>query len=220
VKRTALIALVLAALAPAAAFADGDPASDVLLAQDVYYPYAPKVSNPLKVALDGLAKRVRADGYPMKVALIEDPSDLGAYPNLFGDVQSYANLLSKEIAFNARPHLLVVMPTGFGGDNLGDKVDGALAGIKVDQEAKSDGLAQAALVAVAKLATANGHTTPVPAAARTSLKASHASSSRSTPSVLIYGGPVLLALIAVGGLLWVGRRRENEEAPQDAAPPD
>ena len=219
-KRTALIALVLAALAPAAAFADGDPASDVLLAQDVYYPYAPKVSNPLKVALDGLAKRVRADGYPMKVALIEDPSDLGAYPNLFGDVQSYANLLSKEIAFNARPHLLVVMPTGFGGDNLGDKVDGALAGIKVDQEAKSDGLAQAALVAVAKLATANGHTTPVPAAARTSLKASHASSSRSTPSVLIYGGPVLLALIAVGGLLWVGRRRENEEAPQDAAPPD
>jgi len=220
VRRTALIALVLAALAPAAAFADGDPASDVLLAQDVYYPYAPKVSNPLKVALDGLAKRVRADGYPMKVALIEDPSDLGAYPNLFGDVQSYANLLSKEIAFNARPHLLVVMPTGFGGDNLGDKVDGALAGIKVDQEAKSDGLAQAALVAVAKLATANGHTTPVPAAARTSLKASHASSSRSTPSVLIYGGPVLLALIAVGGLLWVGRRRENEEAPQDAAPPD
>lgn len=219
-RRTALIALVLAALAPAAAFADGDPASDVLLAQDVYYPYAPKVSNPLKVALDGLAKRVRADGYPMKVALIEDPSDLGAYPNLFGDVQSYANLLSKEIAFNARPHLLVVMPTGFGGDNLGDKVDGALAGIKVDQEAKSDGLAQAALVAVAKLATANGHTTPVPAAARTSLKASHASSSRSTPSVLIYGGPVLLALIAVGGLLWVGRRRENEEAPQDAAPPD
>lgn len=219
-RRAALIALVLAVLSPAGAFADGDPASDVLLAQDVYYPYAPKVSNPLKVALDGLAKRVRADGYPMKVALIEDPSDLGAYPNLFGDVQSYANLLSKEIAFNARPHLLVVMPTGFGGDNLGDKVDGALAGIKVDQEAKSDGLAQAALVAVAKLATANGHTTPVPAAARTSLKASHASSSRSTPSVLIYGGPVLLALIAVGGLLWVGRRRENEEAPQDAAPPD
>jgi hypothetical protein len=210
VRRAALIAFVLVALSPAAAVADGDPASDVLLAQDVYYPYAPKVSKPLKDALDGLAKRVRADGYPMKVALIEAPSDLGAYPSLFGDVQSYANLLAREIAFNSKPHLLVVMPTGFGGNNLGDKVDSALAGIKVDQAAKSDGLAQAALVAVAKLATSNGHPTPIPPAARTSLKASNASSNRSTPSVLIYGGPVLLAILAVGGLLWVGRRRESE----------
>jgi hypothetical protein len=210
-RRAAVLALALAALAPAAASADGDPASDVLLAQDVYYPYAPKVSKPLTLALDGLLKRVRADGYPMKVALIEAPSDLGAYPSLFGDVQSYANLLSKEIAYNAKPHLLVVMPTGFGGDNLGPKVDSALAGIKVDQAAKSDGLAQGALVAVARLATSNGHPTPVPPQAHSALKASKASSGRSTPSVLIYGGPVLLAIIAVGGLLWVGRRREPTE---------
>jgi hypothetical protein len=223
VRRLALLTLVLAALTPAAASADGDPASDVLLAQDVYYPYAPKVSKPLTLALDGLLKRVRADGFAMKVALIEAPSDLGAYPNLFGDVQSYANLLSREIAFNAKPHLLVVMPTGFGGDNLGNKVDSALAGIKVDQAAKSDGLAQAALIAVARVASSNGHPTPVPAQARGALKASHASSSRSTPSVIVYGGPVLLAIIAVGALLWVGRRRGEEEeeqkAPPDAAPP-
>jgi hypothetical protein len=224
VRRLALLALVLLAVAPAAARADGDPASDVLLAQDVYYPYAPKVSKSLTLALDGLLKRVRAAGYPMKVALIQAPADLGAYPNLFGDTQSYANLLAKEISYNAKPHLLVVMPTGFGGDNLGDNVDSALAGIKVDQAAKSDGLAQAALLAVAKLATSNGHPTPVPAAARGALKASTSSSKRSTPSVLIYGGPVLLAIIAVGGLLWAGRRREDEvaeeqEAPRDAAPP-
>ena len=209
-RRLALLACVFAVLAPAAARADGDPASDVLLAQDVYYPYAPKVSKPLTLALDGLLKRVRADGYPMKVALIQAPADLGAYPSLFGDTQSYANLLAKEIAFNAKPHLLVVMPTGFGGDNLGDKVDSALAAIKVDQAAKSDGLAQAALVAVARLATANGHPTPVPPEAHAALKASKASSNRSTPSLLIYGGPVLLAILAVGGLLWVGRRRETE----------
>lgn len=208
-RRAALIALALLAVAPAAAPADGDPASDVLLAQDVYYPYAPKVSKPLTAALDGLLKRVRASGYPMKVALIEAPSDLGAYPSLFGDVQSYANLLSKEIAYNSKPHLVVVMPTGFGGDNLGAKVDSALAGVRIDQAAQSDGLAQAALVAVARLATANGHPTPVPPQARAALSASKASSKRSTPSLLIYGGPVLLALIAVGGLIWVGRRRER-----------
>jgi hypothetical protein len=210
-RRVALLALALLAFVPAAACADGDPASDVLLAQDVYYPYAPKVSKPLTSALDGLLKRVRAAGYPMKVALIQAPSDLGAYPNLFGDTQNYANLLAKEIAYNSRPHLLVVMPTGFGGDNLGAKVDSALAGIRIDQAAKSDGLAQAALVAVARLATANGHATPVPAAAHAVLIASKASSKRSTPSLLIYGGPVVLAILAVAALLWVGRRRTENE---------
>jgi hypothetical protein len=164
--RRAALALAVLALLPSAAAADGDPASDVLLAQDVYYPYAPKVSRPLTTALNTLLKRVRAGGYPMKVALIETPADLGAYPNLFGDEQRYANLLLPEISFNAHPHLLVVMPSGFAGNNLGPKVDSALRGITIDQAAKSDGLAQAALAAVARIATANGHPTPVPAAAR------------------------------------------------------
>jgi hypothetical protein len=199
-------------LLPAAAVADGDPASDVLLAQDVYYPYAPKVSPQMTKALNGLLGRVRKSGYPMKVALIQTPSDLGAYPNLFGDTQNYANLLAKEIAFNAHPHLLVVMPSGFGGDNLGSNVDSALKGIKVDDAAKSDGLVQAALAAVARIATANGHETAVPPEATAALSASKASSKRSTPSVLVYGGPVLVALIAVGALIWVGRRKEREDA--------
>jgi hypothetical protein len=210
-RRAALLAVAVLALAPAAALADGDPASDVLLAQDVYYPYAPKVSPRLTTALNTLAKRVRAAGYPMKVALIEAPSDLGAYPNLFGDTQSYANLLAKEIAFNSRPHLLVVMPSGFAGDNLGAKVDSALNGVPIDQPAKSDGLAKAALAAVARIASSNGHPTPVPPEAKVAVAASKSSSKRSTPSLLVYGGPVLLVLIAVGVLLVVSRRRDDEE---------
>jgi hypothetical protein len=213
-RRAALLALAVLALAPAAAPADGDPASDVLLAQDVYYPYAPKVSPQLTTALNALMKRVRKAGYPMKVALIEAPSDLGAYPNLFGDTQSYANLLAKEIAFNSRPHLLVVMPSGFAGDNLGAKVDSALNGIEIDQAAKSDGLTKAALAAAARIATANGHPTPVPPEAKAAVPASKSSSKRSTPSLLVYGGPVLLVLIAVGVLLVVSRRREDDEEPE------
>jgi hypothetical protein len=209
-RRAALIALAALSLLPAAASADGDPASDVLLAQDVYYPYAPKASPQMSKALNGLLVRVRRAGYPMKVALIQTPADLGAYPNLFGDTQSYANLLAKEIAFNSRPHLLTVMPTGFGGDNLGANVDAALKGIKIDEAAKTDGLIQAALAAVARIATANGHQTPVPPQASAALGASKASSKRSTPSVLVYGGPVLLTLIAIGVLIVVGRRREQE----------
>jgi hypothetical protein len=209
-RRAAVLALALLAALPALAPADGDPASDVLLAQDAYYPYAPKVAPPLATALDDLLKRVRAAGYPMKVALIQTQADLGAYPNLFGDAQSYANLLAKEISFNAKPHLLVVMPTGFAGDNLGPKVDQALSGLKVDQAAKSDGLVTSALAAVAKLATANGHPTPIPAAAGTKVAASSASSKRSTPSLLIYGSPVLLVALAVGALLYTSRKREDD----------
>ena len=214
-RRAALLSLALFALLPAAAGADGDPASDVLLAQDVYYPYAPKVSKPLTTALDTLMKRVRKAGYPMKVALIETPADLGAYPNLFGDTQSYANLLAKEIAFNSHPHLLIVMPSGFAGDNLGAKVDSALKGITVDDAAKSDGLAQAALAAVARIASANGRPTPVPPEAAATVSASKASSKRSTPSLLVYGGPVLLVLIAVGVLLFVSRRNEDDEEAEE-----
>ena len=43
-RRALLTAVLIAALAiPAAARADGDPASDVLLLQDAYLPYSPAV---------------------------------------------------------------------------------------------------------------------------------------------------------------------------------
>jgi len=59
-RRAALVALAVLALLPAAAAADGDPASDVLLAQDVYYPYAPKVSKPMSTALIAVGRRREA----------------------------------------------------------------------------------------------------------------------------------------------------------------
>ena len=41
--------------------------------------------------------------------------------------------------------------------------------------------------------------------------ASQGSSKRSTPSLLVYGGPLALVIVAVLGLLFVSRRREDEE---------
>ncbi|MCW2968500.1 MAG: hypothetical protein JWM71_2272 [Solirubrobacteraceae bacterium] len=162
-RATALLCLVGLLCAPAAALADGDPASDVLLIQDVYLPYSPQPSKPLAKALTGLVASVKRAGYPMKVALIETRGDLGAYPELFGQQQRYAKLLASEIVFRVHhPHLLVVMASGFGALNLGPKATGLLRRIKVDQGAQSDGLVSAALQAVAKVASANGHPTQVP----------------------------------------------------------
>ena len=121
------------------------------------------------------------------------------------------------------------MPTGFGGDNLGANVDAALKGIKIDEAAKSDGLIQAALVAVARVATSNGHPTPVPPEAKATLSASKSSSERSTPSVLVDGGPALLALIAVGAdlgsaagartrTLLGGHERQDEGVGEEVVP--
>ena len=215
-----LLALALLVTAPPAAQADGDPASDFLLQQDVFYPYAPKTDPRLRKALDGLLARVRKNGYPMKVALIQSASDLGASANLFNNPQNYANLLASELqtithgqSKTEQLHLLVVFPSGFTGSGLGDKVDTALTGVNVDTEAQSDGLAQAALAAVAKLATANGVRTPVPPEANVKLAARKESTKRSGPNPLVFIAPVLLV---VGAALLAGRLAARRDRQAEA----
>jgi hypothetical protein len=154
-------AVVLALLLglPAPAGANGDPPSDALLAADVYLPFTPPTSDGAARALLALARRTRADGWPIKVAVVATPSDLGDVANLFTRPQDYANFLSPEIG---RPRLLVVTPVGFGGQKLGAHVDDALAGLQPVQ-AGDDRLERQALTAVARLAAADGHRVAVPA---------------------------------------------------------
>src|SRR4051812_17476135 len=115
VRRLLLLLLLLVpAAAPQAARADGDPASDVLLLQDAYYPYPPGIPVPLQKTITELLKTTRKAGFPLKVAIIADPKDLGAVPQYFGKPQEYAPFLQSEIAFNSKKPLLVVMPVGYG----------------------------------------------------------------------------------------------------------
>jgi hypothetical protein len=221
-RALALAVVALLAAAPTAR-ADGDPASDVLLQADVFFPYAPATSPALAKALEGLLQRTRQGGYPMKVALIASAGDLGAYPQMFNAPQEYASLLASELPNNPhgkkssraelRPHLLVVMPGGFGGDNLGDAVDAALAPVTIESAAQADGLAKAALAAVARIATANGHETPVPPEASTKLAETTKSTDRGSGTpVWIFIAPVLLV---VAGAVVAGRiatRRSQEAA--------
>src|SRR4051812_46517047 len=94
----------------------------------------------------------------MKVAMIQTAGDLGAYPELLGKTDKYAKLLEREIVFKVKkPHLLVVMPKGLAGRNLGPKADAILGDIEVDKSRQSDGLVAAASEAIDKIAAANGH---------------------------------------------------------------
>jgi hypothetical protein len=160
-RRAAVIALLLCALMalslPSIAAADGDPASDVLLGQNVFYPYTPPVSNAIQAKLNAETAAAKQAGFPIKVALIAAPTDLGVIPSLFGHPQSYADFLDKEISFQGAQPLLVVMAAGYGVEGLRAPGSLALKAIAKPAGKTSDDLAQAAIVAVSKLAAASGH---------------------------------------------------------------
>ena len=159
-----IVALIFLAgtLVPASALADGDPASDVLIGQNVYYPYSPAVSAGLQKTLNAETAAAARARFPIKVALIPSPQDLGALPTLFGKPQQYASFLDQEISFlNNKPLLLVVMPNGYGVQHLGAAATTAAESLIKPPTRQSDDLARSAIVAVRKLAAVAGH--PLPA---------------------------------------------------------
>ena len=211
-----LVALLaaLAAVAPPAAHADGDPASDVLIMQDAYFPYAPPTDARFKKALTRVLAAARKAGYPVKVALIQTPRDLGAYPTLFNDPNRYAHLLASELPPQRVAHgvgdlrILVVMPAGYGGTALGDQVDGPLAKTPIHASAGSNGLAVAAIGAVARLATANGHPVPLPPEASVQVTASKATK-KGGPGVIVFLVP---AIVLFAGIWIAGRLASRRQA--------
>ncbi len=186
----ALAALALV-LAPSVARADGDPASDYLLIQDTFLPFQFKVSPNVAAALQTTVARAKAAGYPLKVAIISAPTDLGAVPDLFGQPQRYADFLDREISFNKQALLLVVMPQGFGVSGTGPA--SVLAGRTIPAGTGSDRLARAAIPAVGALAAHAGHPISLPAIGAA------AGSSGGTSALLTFGAPLALVLLVAGG---------------------
>jgi hypothetical protein len=93
--------------------ANGDPASDFLIVQDVFIPFAappPSATAELRKAVAD----VYARGYRIKVAVVASPRDLGAVPMMFDKPQRYAPFLGQEISSAFIGPLLIVMPSGFG----------------------------------------------------------------------------------------------------------
>jgi hypothetical protein len=209
--RRALAAAAVAALAAIVAVtparADGDPASDYLLSQNVFFPFNSKISSTLQEQLTGLTLDAKQKDYPIKVALIATPYDLGAITALWRKPQPYAKFLAQELAFVYRGRLLIVMPNGFGIYHLGHqtaKEKRVLSRLTV--ASGGNGMAGSAITAVKQLAAAKG-VKVVP-------RHVGSSSDRNTHDryvILLIVAGVLLVLVIVMPL-----RRRKAESPSEA----
>lgn len=169
-KRLAVITAILASVALIAApavLADGDPASDVLVDYSLFNPVDSGISLSAQTQLEAVLAASQRAGFPIRVALIASPTDLGTATAFWGkDPKDYAGYLGYELSELYRGQVLVVMPNGFGiyGPPAGpDALTAAEGKVRAIAPGSGEQLAKAALSAVPLLARAAGH--PIPAAA-------------------------------------------------------
>jgi hypothetical protein len=139
------------------ALGDADPASDVLLGENVFYPYDPPVSSHLQAELNQETAAAHRGHFALKVALIDTPVDLGAIPSFFEKPKQYAAFLDQEISFAGKVPLLVVMPNGYGAADMSSTGETIVASLPPPAGHTSNALAEAAIAGVRKLSNAARH---------------------------------------------------------------
>ena len=215
-RRLSLLLVLLGVLGitlpPAAALADGDPASDVLITNTLYTPVAQKISAPVLQQLQSTIEQANKGGFEVRVALILDRTDLGAVPQLFGHPVQYVKLLSAELYYAWKGALVAVQPAGVGVQNIKPLAPAQAVAdtIVITNPSTADGLAQAATATIRKLAGQDGKITFTTAA-----RAGAGTSSSSTFSAThILGGVLVVVLI----LLFIGQIvvRRRQRAARDS----
>jgi hypothetical protein len=198
-----VLLLGLLAAAPVA-LADGDPASDYLLGGSTYLsPFDSHIPKEEQAKLVAMLASAKKQGFPLKVALIATPYDLGSVPSLFKTPQTYAHFLAEEDFYYWKNEVLVVTPSGFGiykANKLPAADKAVIAKLKVPPKATGPELMTAVQDAVTKLAARRGLTlaTTTPGTG---------GSSEWTERAEIAGGAVVLCLL--GGGLWLLLRRRR-----------
>lgn len=205
-------ALVAAALVGAllcgfcsSALADGDPASDYLLGQQVFVLLQQNGTPPAQKALTEVVAKANKAGYPIRVAVISSEYDLGSVSVLWGKPRTYARFLGIELSLAYKGLLLVVMPSGFGVNWPGHSTAAAykaLASVKVP--AGEIGAITAARTAVSRLLSAGGVSlAPAagPSASPAPSRATSSGSGVSTSTALLIAAAAMLAIALIAALL-------------------
>ena len=163
VLRPLLATTLAAALLACAqtARADGDPASDVLLSERVFIVVDSQTAPPYLRELLALTAEAARRHVPIRIAVIEQSSDLGAVPMLFGRAQQYATFLAREITFAYRGTVLVAMagkPGGVGlyGPAATARARALVAKLVVPSAGTPEELARIASTAVREVASTRG----------------------------------------------------------------
>ena len=196
------VAVIVAALLVQSALADGDPASDYLISQQVFLPFNAKISTATAGELTGLLADAKQKGFPLKVAVISTRFDLGSVPSLFGKPQSYASFLGQEDYYFFKDELLVVMPNGYGlykhaALPAADKV--AIKALPAPGTTQGEPLVAAAIHAVHVLAAKHGVTLSAPK--------NDGKSARTSDRIEIAAGVLVLCALAIGARLLLRRRK-------------
>jgi hypothetical protein len=198
-------ALGVAAAAPAA-FANGDPPSNALIAQDVYTPADP-APPALVRELKEAATRARGAGYPTKVAVVRTKLDLGNVPQALDQPQQYADYLVSDLRGPSHVTddfaVLVVTPAGSGiaGKGFSSGERRAARTIDVSTGAGSGDLVRAATTTLEKMAAADGH----------SIGGAGSGGDGGSSGAVIVG--VVMGLLALTAVALAARARRRGEAP-------
>lgn len=102
----------LALVGPAPAH--GDPVTDSLLTTSIFFPPEANVSDLLVRELTDAVQRAQAHGTPVKVAIVNAPSDLGSRAGFFDRPQPFAVFVARDLSALHSGAVIVVVPGGFG----------------------------------------------------------------------------------------------------------
>ena len=108
-----LACCALGAFAPAAR-ADGDPASDVLVYQNLFVTSESGMSTGQQAELASLLASAAHAGFPVRVAIIARRSTWARSRRCGDKPAAYASFLGIELSLVYKQRLLIVMPNGFG----------------------------------------------------------------------------------------------------------
>jgi cytochrome oxidase Cu insertion factor (SCO1/SenC/PrrC family)/thiol-disulfide isomerase/thioredoxin len=201
--------------------ADGDPGSDVLVNQSYFVAGDAGVSLSEESRLGNLLQAAVHAHFPVRVAIIATPQDLGAITALWRKPGPYAAFLGTELSLSYSGRLLIVMPDGFGLEWQGHSTTSGyrtLSHIAIGPG--GSGLAVAAITAVRSLAAADGvklgsgssaqptaeptqsvQAVPAQSVAPSTSQSSPGSGTDTTVAI------IAVALLAAGGLAFLARRR-------------